>query len=100
MMNLTVEKAALGETCASNDSCTSALCAASTDGAQFCTQACNTAASDSCPDDFTCEAAGTSAFCVPDEGGGCGCQSTDPKDAAGALLVLALGALVTRRRKR
>lgn len=96
---LTVEKAALGEVCDANDACTSSLCAATADGSKFCTQVCNPAQADSCPSDFTCSAAGTTAYCVPDPSSGCGCQSNDPRDAAGALFVLGLGTLVARRRR-
>ena len=96
----TVEKAELGEQCATNDSCTSDLCASAADGSEFCTQVCDPNASDSCPGDFSCTAAGTTAYCVPDPDGGCGCQTSDPRDAVGAFAVLGLGALVARRRRR
>jgi len=96
---ITVAKAAIGETCVANEACEGNLCAATAEDGMFCTQTCDLAA-ESCPDGFACAAAGQTSVCVPDASGGCGCQTQDPRDGAGILLLVGLGLVISRRRRR
>ncbi|MBX3270023.1 MAG: matrixin family metalloprotease [Sandaracinaceae bacterium] len=57
---------ALGDPCASNDDCTSRICAVTADR-NFCTDYCD--AANACPTGFTCTPAGDQSVCVPDSGG-------------------------------
>jgi len=91
-----VAKAQIGDSCVANEACEGNLCATGEDG-NFCTQTCDVA-NDTCPSDFECQDIGGASVCVVT--GGCGCATSDPRDAVGALLVLGLGLLVSRRRKR
>lgn len=92
---ITVQKAATGEDCVSNDACQGNLCAMTTDG-NFCTQTCDPAAS-SCPSGFDCQTISGQSLCVASEGGGCCSSSSHP----GAALLLGFGVvlLVFRRRR-
>ncbi|HLU65751.1 MAG TPA: Ig-like domain-containing protein, partial [Kofleriaceae bacterium] len=88
----------LGETCASNDDCASALCG-DVSGEKYCAERCEIGAG-GCPDGFGCREAGDFGVCWPgyDDGGGCSAAG-----GAGALPpvflgLLALLGLVRRRR--
>lgn len=97
-LSIKVEKLAIGETCTSNEVCEGNLCANSASG-NFCTQVCEVS-NDTCPDGFACTAVGATAVCVAEpDGGGCGCSSTGNPGAM-ALLVLGVGAVLMRRRRR
>ncbi len=67
--------AAPGEFCMTNEDCASGLCAVASDGDQFCTDFCDSAAD--CPELFSCVPVGDTNVCVPpaprEDGGGCGC---------------------------
>ncbi len=91
-----VAKAQTGDSCVANEACEGNLCATGEDG-NFCTQMCDLS-NDTCPDDFECQDLGGTSVCVVT--GGCGCATSDPRDAVGAMLVLGLGLLVSRRRRR
>lgn len=91
-----VAKAQIGDSCVANEACEGNLCATNEDG-NFCTQTCDLA-NDTCPSDFECSDIGGASICVVT--GGCGCSTSDPRDAVGALLVLFLGLLVSRRKQR
>jgi MYXO-CTERM domain-containing protein len=87
----------LGSICQSDGECLSNRCADAGEAHKHCVDECVVANADSCPDDFTCLAAGAEGVCWPTPSGGC-C------DAAGApqqpiLLALGLGLLVLRRRR-
>jgi MYXO-CTERM domain-containing protein len=87
----------LGVICQSDGECLSNRCADAGEAHKRCVDECVVANADSCPDDFTCLAAGAEGVCWPTPSGGC-C------DAAGApqqpiLLALGLGVLVLRRRR-
>jgi uncharacterized protein (TIGR03382 family) len=97
-MMIMVAKLAIGSSCLGNEACEGNICATAEDG-NFCTQSCDLN-NDTCPDDFECAAVGTSSVCVVTEGGGCGCQTNDPRGALTVSLVLGLGVLVRRRRRR
>lgn len=94
---ITVAKLAIGESCLGNEACEGNICANNEDGS-FCTQSCDLN-NDTCPDDFECAAVGTASVCVVTSGG-CGCQTNDPRGALTVSLVLGLGVLVGRRRRR
>jgi MYXO-CTERM domain-containing protein len=91
-----VAKAQIGDSCVANEACEGNICASNEDG-NFCTQTCDVA-NDSCPSDFECQDIGGASVCVVT--GGCGCSTSDPRDAVGALLVLFFGLLVSRRKRR
>lgn len=97
-INITAMKAALGEDCTSNASCSSNMCA-SAGGTSFCTQTCDPANATSCPSGFSCDA--TAKVCSPaDNGGGC-CSTGDSRGGATAMLFgLGVGAVMLRRRRR
>ncbi|MDX2093458.1 MAG: Ig-like domain-containing protein [Kofleriaceae bacterium] len=94
---LTIAKLETGASCIDNAACAGNICAGSEDG-NFCTQACDLN-NDSCPEDFDCATAGNASVCVVADGG-CGCQTNDPRGALTVGLVLGLGALIGRRRRR
>lgn len=96
MLSLKVAKAQLGDSCVSNEACAGNLCATGEDG-NFCTQTCDVA-NDTCPSDFECQDIGGASICVVT--GGCGCSTSDPRDAVGALLVLGFGLVLSRRKRR
>jgi MYXO-CTERM domain-containing protein len=86
----------LGTVCTGNEECDSMLCA-ELEGEHRCSQACNEATP--CPAGFEC--AGDIA-CWPksDDGGGGGCAAgNDGGGGLGALWLLALGAMLLRRRR-
>ena len=91
-----VAKAQTGDSCVANEACEGNLCATDEDG-NFCTQTCDVS-NDTCPSDFECKDIGGASICVVT--GGCGCATSDPRDAVGALLVLFVGLLVSRRKRR
>ena len=96
MIAVTIAKAPIGDSCVANEACEGNLCATTDDGS-FCTQTCDVA-NDTCPSDFECQDVGGTSVCVVT--GGCGCATSDPRDAVGALLVLFVGLLVSRRNRR
>ncbi|MFN0253567.1 MAG: Ig-like domain-containing protein [Kofleriaceae bacterium] len=91
-----IAKAQIGDSCVANEACEGNLCATNADG-NFCTQTCDVA-NDTCPSDFECQDLGGTSVCVVT--GGCGCSTSSPRDAIGALLVLFVGLLVSRRKRR
>lgn len=91
-----VAKSQIGDSCTANEACEGNLCASGEDGT-YCTQTCDVS-NDTCPSDFECKDIGGASVCVVT--GGCGCTTSDPRDAVGAMLVLGFGLLVSRRRKR
>ncbi len=91
-----VAKAQIGDSCLANEACEGNLCATGEDG-NFCTQTCEVS-NDTCPSDFECRDLGGTSVCVVT--GGCGCSTSDPRHAVGALLVLFVGLLVSRRKRR
>lgn len=91
-----VAKAQIGDSCVANEACEGNLCATNEDG-NFCTQTCEVS-NDTCPSDFECKDIGGASVCVVT--GGCGCTTSNPRDAVGALLVLFVGLLVSRRKRR
>lgn len=91
----------LGDECTAAADCISNLCPLEGDSG-FCSQDCNpTSALMECPQGLFCRAVGASGVCWPEDGGGCGCSSSDGKGGLGTLL-LALGVVVIigRRRRR
>ena len=103
-----------GDPCGVNEDCESRICAVDGDRT-FCTELCMDAST--CPDGFTCEAAGDTSVCVPPEGGGgggggggrtrggCGCEvvGADPEpDLAlwGLGLLAVVPLLIVRRLRR
>jgi MYXO-CTERM domain-containing protein len=91
-----IAKAQIGDSCVANEACEGNLCATNEDG-NFCTQTCDVA-NDTCPSDFECADVGGTSVCVVT--GGCGCSTSNPREAIGALLVLFVGLLVSRRKRR
>lgn len=90
-----VAKAQIGDSCVANEACEGNLCATGEDG-NFCTQTCDLA-NDTCPSDFECSDVGGTSVCIVT--GGCGCSTTDPRDAVGAMLVFGFGLLISRRKR-
>jgi uncharacterized protein (TIGR03382 family) len=92
------EPGGLGSECESDADCASGVCASGPDG-NLCSSACELEASD-CPGGFDCLSAGDGGACWPADGGG-GCNAVgDSSPATGftALLLLALAAVLRRRR--
>lgn len=86
----------LGDSCDEATECGSYICE---DGR--CTYECDLSQNRVCPPDFECKAAasGDVYYCVStDEGGGCGCAATGHDRSWAFLLVVALVALLRRRR--
>ncbi len=93
---ITVARLPIGSDCTGGDQCEGGQCAMQ-GGEQFCTQTCDVA-NDTCPDGWTCESAGASAVCA---GGAGGCCDAGQRPGPGTgLLVLGVGLLVFRRRRR
>jgi MYXO-CTERM domain-containing protein len=91
----------VGTPCDAHADCASGDCNRDPEGERLCTVPC--AASDECPDGFTCLAAsaGASARCWADVPGGGGCTSTPGRGPAAPLAgLIALAALVATRRRR
>ncbi len=99
---VTIALGAVGDTCLHNEDCHGNVCAQNADGSQFCTQQCDDA-TNTCPDNFACEAVGAQNLCVPSSGGGCTVAGLGVGTDDRALIVLvglSLGLVVTRRRRR
>jgi len=90
--------------CSTNDDCESGLCAMDVDGAGSCSQSCDLAAeTESCPEGFSCTAAGEQGVCWPKSGGGGGssglCSAGGPSTALSALFVIFLFGWLRKRRE-
>lgn len=96
MANVTVdvELAATGDTCSTNGECRGGICATIGED-RFCTEDCSI--DSSCPDGFTCTAAGSQQVCAPDESG-C-CSTSDHVPTGGLVLGLGVGLILVRRRR-
>lgn len=85
-----------GDACTSGAECEGGQCVTQNDE-QYCTQTCDLGA-DTCPDGYVCTQAGGITVCAFDSGG---CCSTGQRPGAGTgLLVLGVGLLIVRRRRR
>jgi MYXO-CTERM domain-containing protein len=84
----------LGTVCAANEECDSMLCIEN-EGEHRCSQTCS--ATTPCPEGFEC-AGEVACWPAKDEGGG-GCATGGGADWLGAAWLLALGALLLRRRR-
>ncbi len=93
---ITVARLGLGESCTSSEQCAGEQCVEQS-GDQFCTQTCDLAA-DTCPSGWTCTQAGAIAVCAGGAGGCCDAGSRP--GAGGGLLVLGVGLLLVRGRRR
>jgi MYXO-CTERM domain-containing protein len=92
---VTISRHATGESCGAATDCTGGVCAMSSDGL-FCTENCDPA-NDTCPDGFSCNEA--AAVCAPVGDGGCCSTGSEPTGAMG-LLILGVGLVIVRRRRR
>jgi hypothetical protein len=91
------EEGGLGGACQSDTECLSHRCADAGETLKHCVESCNMASSDSCPNDFSCLAAGASGgVCWPTPGG---CCDAGARPHGPALLGLGV-VLVLRRRRR
>ena len=92
----------LGDECTYQQFCINEQCQAIDTGEQRCTQNCVLGIADSCPVDFECLATGaTGGVCWPSDAldkGTCGCGSSGSPQAL--VLLLGLGAILVRRRRR
>ena len=92
----------LGESCGSNEDCSSGLCGDTGEGAKYCAEQCEVGAQ-GCPDGFGCLDTGNFGVCWPghDDGSG-GCQIGGGSGALSTLLLGLLAALglAGRRRRR
>lgn len=88
----------LGSPCESEADCASGVCASGPDG-NLCSDSCELEDS-ACPGGFECLPAGDGGACWPADGGG-GCRAAGESPPAGALAVLlvALGLMLRRRRQ-
>jgi hypothetical protein len=90
------EEGGLGASCQSDTECLSHRCADAGETLKHCVEGCNMASSDSCPNDFTCLAAGASGgVCWPAPGGCCDAGARPHGPA-----LLGLGVLLVLRRRR
>ena len=95
-IDLTIARAATGEDCATDTDCVGNVCAATTSGDRFCSQACDPG-NDTCPDGFACNE--TASLCAPAEDAGC-CSTGASPSGATWVLIAGVGLLLVRRRRR
>ncbi len=92
----------LGDECTYKQFCVNEQCQAISSGEQRCTQNCVLGIADGCPTGFEClETSATGGVCWPSDAidkPECGCGASGSPQAA--LLVLGLGVLLVRRRRR
>jgi hypothetical protein len=88
----------LGSICSSNEECLSHQCADGGEAFKHCVATCDLGDAESCPDGFSCIAAGASGVCWPTPSAGCCDAGGGP--AGPVLVTLGLGVLVLRRRGR
>jgi len=88
---------ATGEPCRTDIPCAGGQCVQQADGDQFCTQTCDVS-NDTCPGGFECVQAGDNGVC----NFSAGCCSAGGRDQAvgSVLLMLAVGLVMRRRRRR
>jgi hypothetical protein len=90
----------VGSACSSDTECLSHRCVDGGESLKRCVDECDVANADSCPDDFTCVAAGSSGVCWFTPSSGCcdvGGRGAGPQGAV--LLTLGVGVLLLRRRR-
>jgi hypothetical protein len=89
----------LGSVCSTDNECVSHRCVSGGEGShKYCVDECSVGNAQSCPDEFSCIAAGDEGVCWPTPGGGCCDAGTGPQGPI--LLALGLGVLILRRRAR
>jgi hypothetical protein len=87
----------LGTVCSTDNECLSHRCADGGEEFKYCVEECDVANAASCPDEFSCLAAGADGVCWPTPSGGCCDAGSGPQGPM--LLTLGLAALVLRRRR-
>jgi MYXO-CTERM domain-containing protein len=89
---------AVGSDCTDKSQCNSGVCAKTGSDTGYCTQTCDPSAQNSCPSGTTCGEIDSQHYCVKSSGGCSYGGGGNP--TLGALLMLALAALLFRRQKK